>query len=36
MQARTLTHGDLSAFEADLAKLVDKKAEISAIRFVSC
>lgn len=27
MQARTLTHGDLSAFEADLAKLVDKKAE---------
>jgi hypothetical protein len=27
MQARTLTHGDLSAFEADLVKLVDKKAE---------
>lgn len=27
MQARTLTHGDLSAFEADLRKLIDKKAE---------
>lgn len=27
MQARTLTHGDLSAFEADLIKLIDKKAE---------
>jgi hypothetical protein len=26
MQARTLTHGDLSTFEADLIKLVDKKA----------
>ena len=27
MQARTVTHGDLSAFQADLVKLVDKKAE---------
>lgn len=27
MQARTMTHGDLSAFEADLVKLVDKKAK---------
>ncbi len=27
MQVRTLTHGDLSAFEADLIKLIDKKAE---------
>lgn len=27
MQARTLTHGDLSAFEADLIKLIDKKAK---------
>jgi hypothetical protein len=27
LQARTLTHGDLSAFEADLVKLVDKKAK---------
>lgn len=27
MQARSLTHGDLSAFEADLTKLIDKKAE---------
>lgn len=27
MQARTLTHGDLSAFETDLRKLIDKKAE---------
>ena len=27
MQARSRTHGDLSAFEADLTKLIDKKAE---------
>jgi hypothetical protein len=27
MQARTLTHGDLVAFEADLIKLIDKKAK---------
>lgn len=27
MRPQTMTHGDLSAFDADLAKLVDKKAE---------